>query len=274
MSDAEIARSLNRTLRAVEIRRSKLGLLGEASIEGRLDLIAGPYVAPLARRRSRLYCHYRHCEQVVGGYTDAPISWPRVLKTGRHSPIVTDDLARAVRTESEIAVAHHWGVSETLVYHWRKALGVGPITEGTNRLYQEYKPSKLPDDVAAQGRTTARRPEVRAKMAKTKRGQGSPEIAARNKKIARRWLAGESSHELAKAYSVTPGLIGHVVRALCSLQEREARPQPRPRWTDEEDARLLELVEQGVTSRRIAEDLGRSYDAVTTRRSKLARSKD
>lgn len=45
----------------------------------------------------------------VGGWTSAPISWPRRKKTGKASLILTDELARAVRIESVEAIGYWWG---------------------------------------------------------------------------------------------------------------------------------------------------------------------
>ncbi|MDR3582505.1 MAG: hypothetical protein P4L67_04500 [Candidatus Pacebacteria bacterium] len=140
----------------------------------RLRLLHGPYAAPAVGRGDVLTCERLGREVRVGGLSDAPIPWPRVLKTGSPSLILCEDLARAVRTESEIAVSHHWGVGVVTVWAWRKALGVGRVTEGTSRLHREYKPIKLPDDVAAEGRRQAALPENRAKMAEAKRGSLLP----------------------------------------------------------------------------------------------------
>lgn len=109
----------------------------------------------------------------VGGWTDAPIPWPRRKKTGRHSPILCGDLVLAVQTESVEAVAHHWGVGPTTVWKWRKALGVDRITYGTRKLLQER--TGVPPEAAALGRQKALTPEVRAKMSETKRGRPAPE---------------------------------------------------------------------------------------------------
>ena len=106
----------------------------------------------------------------VGGWTDAPIPWPRKLKTGKPALIVTDDLARAIRAESEVAVAHHWGVCVVTVWKWRKSLGVGRMTEGTESLYRDYLPKKLPEWVAADGREKAATPENYRRMSDARRG--------------------------------------------------------------------------------------------------------
>lgn len=105
----------------------------------------------------------------VGGWTHAPIQWPRRKKTGKHSPILCDDLIRAVMMESSAAIQHHWGVSEGTVWKWRQALGVGRVTPGTrDRLRTE---TGVPEDAAARGREAAMTPEARARMAASKTGQ-------------------------------------------------------------------------------------------------------
>lgn len=105
----------------------------------------------------------------VGGWTNAPISWPRRKKTGRASLILTVELARAVRTESVAAICHHWGVRPTKVWMWRQALGVDRVTAGTRRLLQAR--TGVPPDAAARGRERAAAPDVRARMAETKLGK-------------------------------------------------------------------------------------------------------
>lgn len=102
----------------------------------------------------------------VGGWTDAPIAWPRRKKTGRRSLILTAELARAVRTESAAAICHWWGVGPTKVWQWRQALGV-ETTKGSQRIACRG----VPADGAAKGRKRAAQPDARIRMAKTKRGK-------------------------------------------------------------------------------------------------------
>jgi hypothetical protein len=137
----------------------------------RYKLLHGPYAPPAARRGDVLHCEYRDADVRVGGLTDAPVPWPRAMKTGKPSLILCGNLVQAVRCESELAVAHHWGVSLVTVWKWRKALGVPQINEGTARLYRDYKPEKLTEDVAARGREAAATPEVIERMAASKRGR-------------------------------------------------------------------------------------------------------
>jgi hypothetical protein len=90
-------------------------------------LLHGPYRAPKLHVGDRATCLYRDCDVVVTAWTDARISWPRALPVGRKghpSILVNEELARAVRTEAAVAVCFWWGVSEGVVWRWRKALGV------------------------------------------------------------------------------------------------------------------------------------------------------
>lgn len=132
------------------------------------DLIAGPYRAPECAVGSWLDDAI-HGRVQVGGWTDAPIPWPRRKKTGRHSPILTGDLERAVHIESSEAIRYYWGVGLTTVWAWRQALRVGRVTCGTRQLLRER--TGVPSEAAAAGREKAASPESRAKMAESKRGQ-------------------------------------------------------------------------------------------------------
>src|SRR5262245_9438152 len=103
-------------------------------------LLAGPYTPPL-RRGERTTCLYRDADVTVTSWTSAPIPWPRCCRPGTHGGgsglLVTGELARAVRNESAAAVGYWWGVSEGVVWRWRKALGVGPMdSPGTRQARQ------------------------------------------------------------------------------------------------------------------------------------------
>jgi hypothetical protein len=215
----------------------------------RLKLLHGPYTPPKARRGDTLSCEYRGCNVRVGGMSsDVPIQWPTVFKTGRRSLIVCGELVRAIRTESVIAIAHHWGVNVVTVWFWRKALGVPRITEGTERLYEEYKPEKLPDDVTALGREHAREPEVLERMAETKRGvPAHPNTVAALTEAAKQPKSEDWKRQ---------------------ARERMAGKRPlnsvRPDWKPEEDALLGTDFD-----REIASKTGRTIAGVRGRRKNL-----
>lgn len=142
--------------------------------DDRFKLLHGPYAAPPCQIGGRLECEYRGEEVIVGGLTDRLIPWPRVRKTGKASLIVCGDLARAIRTESEQAVAHHWGVSIVTVWKWRVALGVELMNEGTSRLYREYQPEKITEEAYAKMTETMRTDEAREHQRQQKLGKPAP----------------------------------------------------------------------------------------------------
>lgn len=129
------------------------------------------YSAPLADTGDVLDCEAAGKSFVVGGITDAPIPWPRRRKSGRAQLIVCGDLVAALRVESASAIAHHWGVSITTVWSWRKALGVERVTEGTRELLKENSAKAYESGGPARGREQARSEESRRKMSETKRGK-------------------------------------------------------------------------------------------------------
>jgi hypothetical protein len=56
---------------------------------------------------------------------------------GYPSLLVNEELARAIRSESALALRYWWGASAGVVHRWRKALGVTRTNnEGTHRLIQ------------------------------------------------------------------------------------------------------------------------------------------
>jgi hypothetical protein len=100
--------------------------------------LLGKYRTPRFRIGCTVVCEVRG-EIVIMGRTDARIPWPVGNKgRGRNSLVVYKGLAKAIRRESNQAVAHWWGVDPQTVSKWRKALGVGNATEGTSRLHREY----------------------------------------------------------------------------------------------------------------------------------------
>src|SRR5262249_20870026 len=58
--------------------------------------------------------------------------------------LVDEELARAVRCESVLAIRYWWGASANAVWNWRQALGVGKFNEGSTRL-RELLNRKLSD---------------------------------------------------------------------------------------------------------------------------------
>lgn len=93
-------------------------------------LQAGPYATPKHRKGGWATDELLGRVQVFGT-TEARIPWPRIRRKGPSTPVLTSDLARAIRAESAVAVSYWWGVSRDKVRRWRRELDVGRATPGT-----------------------------------------------------------------------------------------------------------------------------------------------
>jgi len=104
----------------------------------RSPLLFGPYKAPSLKRGDHTFCLARDCDVVVTSWTAARISWPRcniVGQMGGSGILVDEELARAIRNESALAIRYWWGVGHGTVWWWRQQLGVDRKgNEGTKRL--------------------------------------------------------------------------------------------------------------------------------------------
>jgi hypothetical protein len=94
----------------------------------RVRLLHGPYAPPPLRKGDRAHCLLRDCTVVITSWTAARIPWPRCRALdgpgGGSGILLGEELARAVRQESAAAVCQWWGVSEGVVWRWRKVLEV------------------------------------------------------------------------------------------------------------------------------------------------------
>ena len=139
----------------------------------RFRLLFGPCRAPRCDYGQRLTCEVRG-HVIVCGLSDAQIPWP-VGKRGRaRALIVCGRLVEAVQRESEQAVAHWWGVTPQTVWKWRKALEVGPYTEGTRRLKRDHALGPAITAALAKAQAKARDPRRRAKIVASKLGKPRP----------------------------------------------------------------------------------------------------
>src|SRR5262249_51225881 len=105
----------------------------------RATLLFGPYKPPALRVGDHAMCLFRDAEGVVYDWSMAPIPWPLCYHAGTRAAgkgiLVEEELERAIRNESALAVAHWWGVSTSTAVKWRAALGVKRTdAEGSRRL--------------------------------------------------------------------------------------------------------------------------------------------
>jgi hypothetical protein len=133
----------------------------------RYRLLHGPYTAPALERGDRVTCFYRDADVIITGWSDARIPWPRCrlpgTRGGGSGLLVDAELARAVRCESMLAICYRSGVVPSVVWRWRKALGVEKLNEGSrllrNALNAELgaglKGKRLPPEACQRRRQTA-----------------------------------------------------------------------------------------------------------------------
>jgi hypothetical protein len=215
----------------------------------RYKLLHGPYRTPPCKLGGRLYCQARGWV-VVKRISTGPISWPQTIVKRSRTFILCGDLVKAVQRESEIAVAHWWGVTEGTVWKWRKALGVPRANEGSSRLWRDHfnEPDRLPAREKAWAKNGD--PERCAKIAAARRGKPRPAyvreaIAWANRE---RVVSEETRRKMSEA-----------------ARRRGARPPKAGRpWTAEEDALVREHPAAEVALR-----TGRTLSAVYDRRRQL-----
>jgi hypothetical protein len=139
----------------------------------RFKLLHGPYYPPKTRRGSRLFCEIRG-SVIVGYFGDGPIPWPRMKHLGTAPYILCGDLVKAVKCESAIAVAHHFGVSTQTVKSWRKALGMPRANEGSAQFWNRIAGARE-DDRLERARRNSKRPAALAKASAKLKGRIIPQ---------------------------------------------------------------------------------------------------
>jgi hypothetical protein len=132
---------------------------------------------------------------------------------------------------------------------WRKALGIGPLTEGTSWLYREYTKEPWAVEARAKAHAKARDPERCRKIAEAKRGKPRPRHVIEAMRQARLGMrhTEESRRRMSEAQRRRGALVpGTIV------------------WTAEEDELLKTLPAEEVARR-----TGRTLKAIYTRRQRL-----
>jgi hypothetical protein len=212
--------------------------------------LLGSYKTPRFKYGDLVRCEVRG-ELVVVGLSDAPIPWP-LGRPGhyRESLVVYKGLARAVRRESAAVICDHWGVTAQTVSRWRKALGVGQMTEGTSLLKSEaLSASEALAAARERGKAKARDPERNRKIRESKRGKARPDHVIDAMRQAN--LGRTHTEETRRKNS--------------AAKKGKPRP-PRRDWAEWELALLGEFLDEEVAKR-----TGRSYASVASKRRKRGR---
>jgi hypothetical protein len=146
-----------------------------------------------------------------------------VRKPGLHTCIVFGELIRAIQSESEIAVAHHWGVTPATVSLWRRALGVPRMTDGSRKLAVALAPERLTDEARELAKQVMGRQDAREKIGALRRGKPlHPNMVAAQREAVKKPKSGEWRRGQAAR-----------MRKLWEHPENHGLP-PCHRWTDQE----------------------------------------
>ena len=230
----------------------------------------GPYTLPSLRRGDRATCLYCDGDVVITSWSDGRISWPRCRRLdtrGGSGLLVDEELARAVRLESSLAIQRWWGVTEHTVWMWRQALGVERYNDGSARLRNDLnielgralKGKRLPPEQVERRRQTAKELGLRP----VQRPGGRPWTA---KEL--RLLGTMPDDELAAR-------IGRTERAVRVMRLRHGIPVAKDRrrrehhvggrtWTDSELALLGTVPDSELAAR-----IGRTQGAIEVMRARL-----
>jgi hypothetical protein len=179
---------------------------------------------------------------------------------GRPTILLDDELARAVRHEVAAAIRYWWCVGVTLVWRWRKALGVGRTdSEGSRRLIQaaaEAGAAAMHD----RGLTEEEADERRRRAVELNLGQ-----YLHTGYHGPRWTAEELALLGTMPDDVVAARIGKTMVAVSLMRRRMGIINPAAdRWTAE-DIALLGTLPDGEVARLA----GRSRTAVTQKRCQL-----
>jgi hypothetical protein len=205
--------------------------------DDRYRLIDGPYYPPRTARGHFLVCEFRG-KVKVGGYSNAPIPWPRIWN--RRSLVMCGDLVRALKTESRYAISYYWGLSLASVSAYRTQLSVLRMNPGTSRLIYELV---LP---------ASHTPEARAKLSAAK--EGKPSTESRSDRERLRCIQRQPKPEKFKR------------KMREYMRRRFDTIGPYPRWTRRELAMIGTMPDREVARR-----INRSLSAVRHRKFALRR---
>jgi len=230
--------------------------------------LIGSYTPPVVKVGDRVTCLFRDCDCKVTSISSAPIPWPRVQPIehlGGSGLWVCAELVEAIRTESAVALKHHFGVSTGVVWRWRKEFGVGgrATTKGSKRAIRAaaqlgakaVKARVWTDAELDKKAATAKRIGLKPVRWAPDRGGWTAEQLA--------LLGTDHDEAIAKKLGRTRSAVTSQ-RTLRKIPAFSGNPGGGPAWTPEEIALL------GTdTDAAIAEKTGRTWTAVAQKRGAL-----
>ena len=137
----------------------------EASNPPPPKLLGEPYAPPPCREGAWVMDEL-HGLVHVNGFSDGRLSWPtrKRPRGGARALMLTEDLVRAIRLESAVAVAYWWGISTKTVRMFRRLLDVPRNTPGTIARHGAVA-EPPPNEAAARGREKVNNdPEIRRRI--------------------------------------------------------------------------------------------------------------
>lgn len=218
----------------------------------RFQLHFGPYETPRFNYGDVVWDQARGCEVRIIRLSGGPIPWPvgkpLTGNGGRPSLILYDNLIRAVKKESNQAVAHWWGTSGYSVSKWRKVFGLQPTTEGTSRLRSAHALEPPISRGRAKAHAMSRNPvkdaKRRAKIATAKKGKKRPRHVM----------------EAVRKANLGRPLPKEVRRKMSETHQRRGTRPPwlNPAWTSTEDE-LVRTLRPAEAARRTHRSLSAVY---------------
>ena len=199
----------------------------------RVKLLFGPYRQPRCRLGNKLFCEIRGWVSVKR-ISDGRTPWPQTIVGRNRTYILCGDLVKAVQKESALAICYWWGVRPATVRKWRRAIDVGPTTEGTRRLLSLFAHEHLDGEVRELATKRANSPEANAKKSAARIGKPMhPKARTALDKYRHSPRSAEHRRKIGEAH-----------KRLGTRPPKAGRP-----WTDEEAEFLGKLPDAEVAKR-------------------------
>ena len=163
----DYSREINAAFAAYEATRAKIVDLPLIRFE------CGPYYPPAVQIGDMVECARFGVVRVIA-WSEGPLPWPLCSTGGTRSLILFEDLERAVRAESRLAVALAWGVSKPTITEWRRHLEVGHNNAGSRARHRAIVSRVITPTQNAEGLERAHSLDVRLQIEERRRAGAPP----------------------------------------------------------------------------------------------------